>query len=86
LISEACAWSNDFWFETLGFPVLRETKATANIASRRVSEKPGMRLVSVIEREYVSGRLPTELWEITAEEWRAWKSRRDENALREALR
>jgi hypothetical protein len=45
-----------------------------------------MRLVSVIEREYVSGRLPTELWEITAEEWRAWKSRRDENALREALR
>jgi hypothetical protein len=26
------------------------------------------------EREYVSGRLPAELWEITAEEWRARKA------------
>jgi len=22
----------------------------------------------------VSGRLPSEIWEITAEEWRAWKT------------
>ena len=74
LMSEACAWANDFWFETLGFPVLRVTKAAANVASRRISEKQGMRLVGVAEKEYVSGRLPTEAWEITAEEWRAWKA------------
>jgi RimJ/RimL family protein N-acetyltransferase len=81
LMSEACAWSNDFWFETLSFPVLRVTKATANTASQRISEKQGMRLVGVKETDYVSGRLPTEIWEITAEEWRAWKARKDENGV-----
>jgi len=75
LMSEACAWANDFWFETLSFPVLRVTKAVANTASRRISEKQGMRLVGVLDRDYVSGRLPTEAWKITAEEWRAWKAR-----------
>jgi RimJ/RimL family protein N-acetyltransferase len=52
---------------------LRAPKAAANIASRRISEKQGMRLVGTEEREYVSGRLLTEIWEITAEEWRARK-------------
>ena len=75
LMSEACAWANDFWFETLGFPVLRVAKAVANTASRRISEKRGMRLVGTIEKDYVSGRLSSEIWEMTAEEWRAWKAR-----------
>jgi RimJ/RimL family protein N-acetyltransferase len=75
LMSEACGWANDFWFETLGFPVLRVAKATANLASRRISEKQGMRLVGVAEKDYVSGRLPSEVWEITAEEWQEWKTR-----------
>jgi RimJ/RimL family protein N-acetyltransferase len=82
LMSEACAWANDYWFETLGFPVLRVAKAAANTASRRISERQGMRLVGTMEKDYVSGRLPSEVWEITAEEWRAWKNR--ENALRYA--
>jgi hypothetical protein len=34
-----------------------------------------MRLVGMIEKDYVSGRLPAETWEITADEWRAWKAR-----------
>ena len=76
LMSEACAWANDFWFEALGFPVLRVAKACANTTSRRISEKQGMRLVAVEERDYVCGRLPSEIWEITADEWRAWKARR----------
>jgi [ribosomal protein S5]-alanine N-acetyltransferase len=29
-----------------------------------------MRLVGTEEKDYVSGRLTGELWEITAEEWR----------------
>ena len=74
LMSEAAAWVNDYWFDTLGFPVLRVAKAIANTASRRISEKQGMRLVGVEDRDYVSGRLPSERWEITAEEWRAWKA------------
>jgi RimJ/RimL family protein N-acetyltransferase len=72
-MSEACEWANDYWFDTLGFPVLRVSKAVSNIASRRISEKQGMRKVGEIEKDYVSGRLPSEVWEITAEEWRAWK-------------
>jgi len=71
LMSEACLAVTDFWFEVLGRDKLRVTKAAANIASRRISEKHGMRLVETKESNYVSGRLPTEVWEITKEEWRS---------------
>jgi RimJ/RimL family protein N-acetyltransferase len=54
----------------LKFPVLRVPKAIANAASRRISEKQGMRVIHKEDRDYVSGRLPSEIWEITAEEWR----------------
>ena len=74
LMSEACIWANDFWFEQLGFPVLRAARAVDNTSSRRISEKQGMRLVGTAEKEYVSGRLPSEIWEITAEEWRKWRA------------
>ena len=73
LMTEAVAAVNDYWFDVLGFKVLRAPKAVANIASRRISEKTGMRLIATVERDYVSGRLPAEIWEITAEEWRKWK-------------
>lgn len=70
LMTEASEVVTDYWFDELRFPVLRVPKAAANIASRRISEKNGMRMVANEEREYVCGRLPTEIWEITAEEWR----------------
>lgn len=70
LMSEACDAVTDYWFDVLKFPVLRVPKATENAASRRISEKQGMRVVGTEERDYVSGRLPGEIWEITAGEWR----------------
>ena len=70
LMSEASAAVNDYWFETLGRPVLRVSKAVANIPSRRISEHSGMRVIKTEDRDYVSGRLPEEVWEITREEWR----------------
>jgi [ribosomal protein S5]-alanine N-acetyltransferase len=73
LMSEACEVVTDFWFATLKFPVLRAPKAVVNCASRRISEKQGMRIVATEERDYVSGRLLSEIWEISAEEWRARK-------------
>ena len=73
LMTEAVIAVTDYWFEVLGFPVLRVPKAVENVGSRRISEKTGMRVVEVTEREYVSGRMPSEVWEITAEEWRAWR-------------
>lgn len=70
LMTEAVIAVNDYWFDALGFETLRAPKAVGNIASRRISEKTGMRMVGTKERNFVSGRLPCEVWEITAEEWR----------------
>jgi ribosomal-protein-alanine N-acetyltransferase len=69
LMTEAVIAVNDFWFDVLGFLVLRAPKAVGNLASRRISEKTGMRLVATEERDFVSGRQPSEIWEITADEW-----------------
>jgi len=69
LMIEACNAVTDYWFEVLKFPVLRVPKAIANAGSRRISEKQGMRVIAREDRDYVSGRLPSEIWEITAEEW-----------------
>jgi len=71
LMTEAADAVTDYWFKTLKFPVLRVPKAVANVASRRISEKAGMRVIEIEERDFVSGRLPSEIWEITAEEWNA---------------
>src|SRR5215472_13839885 len=67
LMSEACDAVTDYWFDVLKEPVLRAPKAIANEGSRRISEGQGMRVVFKGERDYVSGRLPSEIWEITAE-------------------
>lgn len=75
LMTEAVVAVNDYWFDVLGFEVLRASKAVANGTSRRISEKTGMRVVGTGENGYVSGRWPSETWEITAEEWRAWRVR-----------
>jgi [ribosomal protein S5]-alanine N-acetyltransferase len=74
LMTEAVVAVGDYWFDVLGFPVLRAPKAVENVGSRRISEKMGMRMVEVKDGDYVGGRLPTEVWEITAEEWRAWRA------------
>ena len=71
LMTEACNAVTDYWFEVLKFPVLRVPKAIANAGSRRISEKQGMRVIATEDRDYVSGRLPSEIWEITADEWRS---------------
>ena len=72
-MTEAVIAVNDYWFDTLGFPILRTRKAIANTTSRRISEKTGMRIISTSDSDYVSGRLPSETWEITAEEWHTWR-------------
>jgi ribosomal-protein-alanine N-acetyltransferase len=71
LTTEAAQVVTDYWFETLGKPVLRVWKATASVQSRRISESAGMRIIASEDRDYVSGRLPADLWETTREEWLA---------------
>jgi len=76
LMTEAADAVTDYWFDVLKKPRLRVPKAIANATSRRISEKQGMRLIAILERDYVSGRQPAELWEITADEWRRKRSGR----------
>ena len=73
LMTEAVFAVNDYWFDALGFAVLRAPKAAAKVGSRRISEKTGMRMVETGEANYVCGKLPSETWKITREEWRAWR-------------
>src|SRR5882724_3586687 len=67
LMTEACEVVTDHWFNVLHFKVLRAPKAVANLGSRRLSEKSGMRVVATGVKEYVSGSFPSETWEITVE-------------------
>jgi len=71
LMTEASDAVTDFWFNRLKFSVLRSPKAISNEASRRISIRQGMRVVKAEDRDYVCGSLPSEIWEITAEEWNA---------------
>lgn len=71
LMTEAAIEVTRFWFEDLNQPVLRIKKARDNAASRAISLRQGMRCIAQIEDDYVSGRLPTEIWELTAEQWRS---------------
>lgn len=70
LMTEAAEAVTDYWFEVLERSLLRVPKAVENGASRRISQKQGMRCIAAVEKEYVAGRLPSEIWEITALEWR----------------
>lgn len=77
LMPEVADAITDFWFDVLGRDVLRVSKAIANTGSRRLSEKSGMRVISTDERDFLCGRLPAELWEITAQEWRRYRATRE---------
>ena len=76
LMTEASDTVTDFWFETLGMTILRVPKAVDNAASRRISERVGMRVLKVFDKALVSGVHRCELWEITRDEWRAYRARR----------
>ncbi|WP_064118217.1 GNAT family N-acetyltransferase [Pseudomonas fluorescens] len=69
LMSEAAAAVSDYWFNVLDRPLMRVPKAAPNTASRKLSERAGMRLIRTDEDNFVSGRFPREIWEITREEW-----------------
>ncbi len=79
---EACDEATEYWFNVLKFPVLRAAKAVANESSRKISQKQGMRVAAQVERDYVCGRLPSEIWEITADEWNSRSTEREERIAR----
>ncbi len=68
-ISEACQVINAYWFETLARPLMQVPKAVGNQASRKVSQREGMRLVDTQEGHFVSGPMLKEIWEMSRAEW-----------------
>lgn len=68
-IREACEVINAYWFETLARPVMQVPKAVGNDASRKVSQREGMRLVATQDGHFVSGPMIKEIWEMTRAEW-----------------
>jgi len=76
LMTEAVEAATWYWFEVLGFEVLRAPKASANTASVRISERSGMRLESRHRQRFVSGTLDAEVWAITRDEWQAYQEQR----------
>lgn len=75
LMTEACEAVTEFWFEVLDEHLMRVPKAVENLASRRISEREGMRVVWRGEKDFVAGRRPAEVWEITRDEWRVRRAR-----------
>ena len=74
--TEASEAVTDYWFEGLGKTVLSVPKAVANPASRRISEKQGMRVVRRLDLSLVSGVEEAELWQIDRETWRRMRATR----------
>lgn len=68
-MTEAVQVVTDFWFNTLNRKVLRAPKSSDNIASKKISIKSGMRLIRLENKDFVSGRMLSETWEITRDEW-----------------
>lgn len=68
-IREACKVINAYWFETLARPVMQVPKAVDNQASRKVSQREGMRLIETREGHFVSAPMLKEIWEMTRAEW-----------------
>jgi RimJ/RimL family protein N-acetyltransferase len=73
LMTEASDAATDFWFDILGQPVLRVPKASDNIASRRISERTGARILRSEERQMVAGPMMCDIWEINRTEWHAYR-------------
>ncbi|CDF93527.1 MULTISPECIES: GNAT family N-acetyltransferase [unclassified Pseudomonas] len=68
-MSEACKVINDYWFVTLGRPVMVVPKAVGNQGSRRISEREGMRLLRIERGRFVGGELDKEVWALDREQW-----------------
>jgi len=72
---EAADRVTEFAFETLKLAELKLANAAANEGSRRIKLAAGAELVETTEENFVSGRLASEKWVLTAEKWRDARKR-----------
>lgn len=74
-MKEAVAALNDHAFAELGFEKLIIKNAEENIASRKLKEKTGAKLLETRPAShYLGGCQVQEVWELTAADWHAYRS------------
>ncbi|HEX2751510.1 MAG TPA: GNAT family N-acetyltransferase [Alphaproteobacteria bacterium] len=74
-MKEAVAALNDYAFAELGFEKLVIKNAEENVASRRLKEKTGARLLQTRPADhYLGGCKVQEIWELTAADWYAYRA------------
>ncbi|MFI4975741.1 MAG: GNAT family N-acetyltransferase [Caulobacterales bacterium] len=69
LMTEAAERVTEYAFMDLGWPHLWLTNAEANVASGRIKEKQGARLIERVPGQYVSGPGVRLVWLLTREDW-----------------
>lgn len=74
-MTEAVARVNDFIFDDLGVERIVVCNFEGNQGSRRVKEKTGATFIGTCEKSHHEGKVRSEMWEITAENWRKFKQR-----------
>lgn len=78
IMTEAVEPVTDYAFGELGFVKLVFANAVGNIASRRVKEKTGARLIDVRPAKFVDPKYTEhEVWELKKEDWLNFKSSRN---------
>ena len=74
LMTEAADRVTDYALIELGWPHLWLNNAEANVASHRVKEKQGARIIERVRRRYVYGEGVRVIWLLTRETWLARKT------------
>jgi RimJ/RimL family protein N-acetyltransferase len=73
----------DYAFDVLGFERLFFSNALGNERSRRVKEKTGARFLRTEPGKFVNPLYTErEIWELTRDQWREFKSQRTQTPLR----
>lgn len=73
LMTEAAAAVNDFIFFDLGVEKIAVCNFEGNEGSRRVKEKTGAKFIGYCEKPHHDGKIKSEMWEVTAENWKKFK-------------
>ncbi len=71
LMTEAADTVTDYALRTLGWPRLTVSNAQGNVASRRIKEKQGARLIDLLMGRCVGGNTSLMVWQITHDDWMA---------------
>lgn len=75
-MTEAVVVINDYAFNVLGWQKLTLRNAIENKGSARVKEKTGARFIKEVDGTFLDPLLTREqVWELTAEDWRAYKEK-----------